>query len=230
MSAREVGGDLYAYYTSIPLFSRGAEWSSERKYIVAVGDVTSKGMPAALLMAVSLASLGSTVRQGLPPRQLLAQLDITLVDYTRESRQNCALVYAEIIPPALEAPPQETAYLVRMANAGCPAPLIKRHDGSVAWVDVGGLPLGLGLGAETGYSEVELSLAKGEFLILISDGIIEARNAEGELYGFERLEAAVAAGPMASAEAMLQHLKIEVEAFVGSTEPHDDLTMVVVQV
>jgi serine phosphatase RsbU (regulator of sigma subunit) len=119
--------------------------------------------------------------------------------------------------------------VVRLANAGCPAPLIKRRDGSVAWIDVGGLPLGLGLGAETGYSEVELSLAKGEFLILISDGVIEARNAEGELFGFEGLEAAVASGPLTSAEAMLQHLKIEVEAFVGATEPHDDLTLVVAQ-
>jgi PAS domain S-box-containing protein len=99
MSAREVGGDLYAYYTSIPLFSRGNEWGTERKYMVAVGDVTSNGMPAALLMAFSLASLGSTVRQGLPPHQVLAQLDTVLVDYTRETRQNCALVYAEITPP-----------------------------------------------------------------------------------------------------------------------------------
>ncbi len=65
---------------------------------------------------------------------------------------------------------------------------------------------------------------------MISDGVIEARNAEGELYGFERLETAVAGGPMGSAEAMLQHLKVEVEAFVGANEPHDDLTMEVVQV
>ena len=199
-------------------------------------------MPAALLMAVSLASLGPMARQGLPPRQLLAQLDIALVDYTRETRQNCALVYAEIIPPNSNLPnnetpaqaqllsTQEAAFTVRLANAGCPSPLIKRREGSVAWVDVGGLPLGLGLGAQTGYSEVELSLARGEFLILISDGIVEARNAEGELFGFERMEAAVASGPMDSAEAMLQYLKVEVEAFVGANEPHDDLTMVVVQV
>jgi serine phosphatase RsbU (regulator of sigma subunit) len=119
---------------------------------------------------------------------------------------------------------------LRLANAGCPAPLIKRRDGSVAWVDIGGLPLGLGLGAATGYSEVELSLAKGEFLILISDGVIEARKGDGELFGFERLEAAVADGPMTQAEAMLEHVRTEVSAFVGTTEPHDDLTIVVVQV
>jgi serine phosphatase RsbU (regulator of sigma subunit) len=88
----------------------------------------------------------------------------------------------------------------------------------------------LGLGAQTGYSEVELSLNRGEFLILISDGVVEARNAEGELFGFDRMEAVVARGPMDSAEAMLQYLKVEVETFVGPHEPHDDLTMVVVQV
>jgi serine phosphatase RsbU (regulator of sigma subunit) len=162
------------------------------------------------------------------------------VDYTRKIRQNCALVYVEITPPEPGPRPGEgpedtdqslTQHsLLRLSNAGCPAPLIKRRDGSVAWIDIGGLPLGLGLGAETGYAEVELTLAPDEFLVLISDGVIEARNAEGELFGFDRLEAAVACGPMASAKAMLEHLKLEVADFVGTTEPHDDLTIVVAQV
>jgi sigma-B regulation protein RsbU (phosphoserine phosphatase) len=67
-------------------------------------------------------------------------------------------------------------------------------------------------------------------VILTSDGVVEATNGAGELFGFERLEQAVAAGPTTSAEAMLTHLQAEVATFVGDTEPYDDLTIVVVQI
>lgn len=67
-------------------------------------------------------------------------------------------------------------------------------------------------------------------VILISDGVIEAQNALGELFGFERLEAAIASGSQTSAQAMLEHLKGETAYFVGEVEPHDDITIVVVQV
>jgi sigma-B regulation protein RsbU (phosphoserine phosphatase) len=86
------------------------------------------------------------------------------------------------------------------------------------------------LSGEVGYQEVEVSLAPGDLIILTSDGVIEANDATGEMFSFDRLEQAVATGPTASAEAMLEHLKAAVAAFVGRTEPHDDLTIVVVQV
>jgi PAS domain S-box-containing protein len=223
--AREVGGDLYAYYL-LTSPSAGEE-SGERKYAIAVGDVTGKGMPAALLMAVSLASLSSTVRQVLPPHKLLAQLDTTLVDYTHLSSQNCALVYAEITHGIGGT---TTKSLLRMSNAGCPTPIIKRANGSVEWVEIGGLPLGVGLGAEIGYPEAELNLSKGELLILTSDGVVEARNGDKEMFGFERLYHAIKSGPRTSAEVMLEFLKSEVARFVGNLEPHDDLTIVVIRV
>ncbi len=65
---------------------------------------------------------------------------------------------------------------------------------------------------------------------MTSDGVVEAINAANELFGFERLQAAIATGPTISARAMLDHLKSAVAAFVGETEPHDDLTIVVAQV
>jgi serine phosphatase RsbU (regulator of sigma subunit) len=225
--AREVGGDLYAYYQ---LAASDEESGGETKYAVAVGDVTGKGMPAALLMAVSLASLSSSVRQALPPHKLLAYLDTALVDYTHLSSQNCALVYAEISRPTTADNESGSNSLLRLANAGCPTPMVKRNNGAVEWIEIGGLPLGVGLGAEMGYPEAEVNLAKGDMLILTSDGVVEARDETKELFGFERLYHAVKRAPQISAEAMLEFLKAEVARFVGKTEPHDDLTIVVVRI
>ena len=117
-----------------------------------------------------------------------------------------------------------------VANAGCIMPMIRHTNGVVRWAEVGGLPLGIGLGSEWGYKEISLALADGDLIILTSDGVVEAKNATGEIFGFERLEYAVVAGPATSAEAMVTHLQTAVVTFVGDTEPHDDLTMVVLQV
>ncbi len=211
--AREVGGDLYTYHVA-----------SDQRYVVAVGDISGKGMPAALLMAVSMALFRSMVGQGLAPAAFLAALDAALTDYTSTTHQNCALVYLDMMmEPA-------GGCVLRAANAGCVIPIVKHVGGDVVWVDIGGLPLGVGVGVDLGYQEAVLHLAAGDMAILTSDGVIEAMNADEEMFGFERLEQAVADGPHTSAEAMLAHLRLSVERFVGITEPHDDLTIVVIQV
>ena len=216
--ARQVGGDFYAYYA----FSN-AECA---RYAVVVGDVTGKGTPAALLMSISLASFRSSVRQEFTPSHLMAHLDQALSDYAVPNQQNCALVYAEFVQdcdcdPAL-------GWGVQVANAGCIAPIVRKKDGTVEWVDVGGLPLGVGLGSDLGYQTVDLNLRPGDFIVFVSDGVIEAVNSQNEMYGFDRLEEAVAQGPTVTADAMLNYLKKEVATFVGNTNPHDDITVVVV--
>ncbi len=218
--AREVGGDFYAYHA----LSSTTKDTGE-KYGLAVGDVSGKGMPAALLMAVSLASLQAIVGQELTPADLLSHLDQAILPYTRTSRQNCALVYVEITLPY-----QDEAGVVRVANAGCIPPLIQRADGSVEWVEVGGLPLGAGVVDEFEYHTMTLPLAKEDIIVLVSDGVIEANNSDNEMLGFDRLEQIVVAGPNTNAQAMLAHLQAEITAFVGQAEPHDDLTIVVLQV
>jgi PAS domain S-box-containing protein len=238
--AREMGGDLYVYHAfeKDDLLSRGrggrvkaAEEISSflrlpASFAIAVGDVSGKGMPAALLMAVSVASFQAIIGQGLSPQALLTHLDQAIALYTRTTGQNCALVYTEITL----SPADGKGGVMRVANAGCVMPLIRRADGAVMWVEVFGTPLGMELSSEVGYREVEVSLSPGDLIILTSDGVIEATNAPGELFSFDRLEQAVAAGPTASAQAMLDHLKAEIAAFVGQTEPHDDMTIVVLQV
>ncbi len=217
--AQEVGGDFYTYHT----FEDG-------HFAIAVGDVSGKGMPAALLMGVSLASFQSAIGQGFTPGELMTYLDQALVPYTHTTHQNCALVYVEISPTIPETGEfRETqTHTLRVVNAGCVEPIIRRSGGSVEWIKTSGMPLGQN--TKFDYREVVLALAKGDLIILISDGVIEARNSAGDLFSFERFEQAVACGPQIGAEAMLTHLQAAVEGFIGEAEPHDDLTLVVMQV
>lgn len=213
--ASEVGGDFYAYH---------AFNNFRNRYAITVGDVSGKGMPAALLMAISLASFQSVIGQGLIPKELLAHLDRAIMPYTKTTRQNCALVYVDITIPA-----SDQRGILRVVNAGCITPIIRRIDGTIEWVDAGGMPLGIGLGAQSGYQEVTMDVTRGDVIVLISDGVVEAKNSTNEMFGFERLEEAVKSGPQADAATMLGHLQSEVLAFMENAELHDDLTIVVAQ-
>ncbi len=234
MPAREVGGDLYIYDILEPPTSTTANGT----YVIAVGDVSGKGMPAALLMAVSIATFRSLVGRKVRPSAALAYLDSAIANHTRTTLLNCALVYVEITTSGTpdiagectQSPRNHQHHMVRVANAGCVAPLILRLDNTIEWVEVGGIPLGLDTGLEVGYEEVNIALQSGEMLLLVSDGVLEAKNASGAMFSFERLERVVRSGPRSSAQAMLTHLRLAIETFTGETEPHDDLTIVVTRI
>ena len=208
LPAREVGGDFYAYHIL-----------DDQRFIIAVGDVSGKGMSAALLMATSLAQLDSSLQNALPPSDLLSHLDRSLGQYTVTTNQNCALCYVEI-----------NEMTMHVANAGCMPPYIRRTSGQVEELSVGGAPLGLGIGSQFGYDAQRTELQAGDQIILSSDGLVEAHVSPDNLFGFDRFEAAIAAGPSSSAQAMLDHLHQEMLHFIGDAEPPDDVTLVVMQV
>ena len=149
----------------------------------------------------------------------MAQLDETLVRYTRSTHQNYALCYAEISGTTL-----------KVANAGGIPPYIRRASGSVEILDVRGVPLGIGLGAESGYQALTIILYPGDLVILTSDGVVEANITTDQLFSFERLEQTIAAGPTTNAQAMLEYVKSQVSTFTGGADLQDDLTIVVFQV
>jgi|GEM_PF-2250523 len=229
LPASEVGGDFYAYHVL-----------DKERFTLAVGDISGKGLPAALLMATTLAYFDSTFASALPPSDTLAQLDQTLVRYTNTTQQNCALCYIEIISPTspllneISSHPATTTNgnggLLRVANAGGIPPYIRRVNGEVESLDVRGMPLGIGVGAESGYQAVTAPLFSGDMVILTSDGVVEAHVTGDQLFSFERLEQAIATGPTTSAQAMLDYLNEEVSTFIGEAELQDDLTIVVLQI
>ncbi|MDM8529684.1 PAS domain S-box protein [Anaerolineales bacterium HSG25] len=249
------------------------------RYALAVGDVSGKGVSAALLMAASISQLEAMFVHDYPPAERLAYLDKAIMHYTKPRRQNCAMCYVELrikneelriknsSPATLRADElnmgndevenqfliQNSKFLIDVVNAGCIPPYIKRVDGSVEFdEEMGGFALGQGLGAMMGYQAHTVELFSGDMVILTSDGVVEANNADNEMLGFDRLMEIVrgfdpstgsgrdpsvepvetASPPSAGdgAEAMLEHLKREVFAFTGEAEQHDDMTMVVVRV
>ena len=204
----EIGGDFYSYH----VFEDG-------RLALALGDVAGHGIPAALLMAACLSLYGATIQQNLSPCERLAQLDGELEPYTERNHQNCAFCYVELDRQALY-----------IANAGCIPPYIHKASGDVEKLKVGGFPLGHGLGKEFGYEGAQTSISAGDSVILISDGIVEATDKSGELFGFKRLEQTIARGPNGTARAMLDHLVREVNLFADETGIQDDFTIVIMRI
>jgi serine phosphatase RsbU (regulator of sigma subunit) len=110
-----------------------------------------------------------------------------------------------------------------VANAGMIVPILLR-DGALQFIEAYGLPLGSL--AQARYAETCIDLQPGDRLILVSDGIVEAHNQWGDLFGFERLEQALLNAPAgAGPDALVQAVIDQVLAFAGPQAPHDDMTI-----
>ena len=209
LPASEVGGDFYTY-----LMLPGG------RAAIAIGDISGKGVAAALLMALTSSSLESQARALDYPAAMLYALNGELRQRLQANQMNAALLIAVYHP-------ERSAMTV--ANAGMIAPLIAQvqPDGGVAcrFVDVWGLPIGTHLDAR--YAEVEVPLGPGDTVLFLSDGIVEAHNERGELFGFDRLEALVAGLPPGlSVAEVVQQILDAVLGFAGAAEPHDDITII----
>ncbi len=202
--ARAVGGDFYDF---IPL--------GDGRLGVIIGDVTDKGVPAALVMATCRSMLRAAASNHESPADLLAEVNEALVTE---------------IPPAmfvtcLYAVIDTTAGEVTFANAGHNLPYVRTADG-VLELRATGMPLGLMPGMS--YDDRRYAMAPGEVIVLTSDGITEAHDRNGEMYGFARLMARVAQRP-ASGDTC-GDLIDDLERFTGpDTEQEDDITLVVLQ-
>jgi serine phosphatase RsbU (regulator of sigma subunit) len=209
LPANEVGGDFYSYM--VLLDGRAA---------VAVGDISGKGVAAALLMALTSSTLESQVHFLDHPSEMLQMLHTALSPRLQANQMNAAILVAVF---------NADARAVTLANAGMIAPLLVRHasthETSCSFVDVGGLPIGTPLSCT--YQEVTVPLMPGDTLLLFSDGIVEAHDGFGQLFGFERLEALVnMLPPELEVDELVEQIINTVLDFVGSAEPHDDITII----
>jgi serine phosphatase RsbU (regulator of sigma subunit) len=205
--SREVGGDFYTYHA----FENGSA-------ALAVGDASGQGMPAVFLAAISLAAFQTAITTTSAPDQLLLALREATAIYTSVTRQHCKVCCTYI-----------DGNTAQVANAGCIAPLLFQANGRMQWVDVNGIPLGVGRNVETEYTSVSIALEQGDMLVLTSDGVVSTRSEDGEIFGLHRLEETVAMGPRTSAMAMLTHIRSRLAYFAGSQDPNDDVTIVVVR-
>jgi serine phosphatase RsbU (regulator of sigma subunit) len=199
--AREVGGDFYDFY------ELGAN-----RIGVAVGDVTDKGMAAALVMASCRTVLRGIAlgEPGLPPGEVLRRANELLVgDIPSGMFITCLYGWLDT----------DTGRFL-FSNAGHNPPLHKTLEGA-SEVRARGMPLGLMNGME--YESAETRLDQGHCLVLTSDGITEARNQERVMFGFDLMRETVAAAPTG---ATLQTLLVTQQAYTGPIEQEDDITLI----
>ncbi len=204
--AREVGGDFFNYFEL-----------SDHRIALLVGDVSGKGVGAALLMANIQASLRTRLALG---QELAAIADATDRDVAENSP---APVYATLFLGILDPASRTLQYV----NAGHHPQYALCQDG-LKRMSSSGLPVGLLAGR--GYTASKIQLSAGDVLFFYTDGCVEAENAAGDMFGPERLEAVLTSSVAASSEEILQRVEGVVKAFRGSVEPGDDETMMAVKV
>lgn len=224
LPAQHIGGDFFHF------FSLG-----ENRLGVAIGDVSGKGIPAALYMAVAITAIDINVRTRPAPAELLNQLNDSLYNRLRENKMNIGLQVAAFTPLAgnaqnggSEAQVPAQGAIVTIASAGMVAPIGATVHGC-RFLPVSGLPVAALPYPEQNYSDEEFLLDPFTTVIFTSDGVVEARNEAGELFGFERLEAAVnEIIARRDAETIAEHIIHTAQAFIGRAEQNDDMTVVVV--
>jgi sigma-B regulation protein RsbU (phosphoserine phosphatase) len=115
------------------------------------------------------------------------------------------------------------------SNAGLISPLLRRRgQNGCQYIDVFGLPLGVM--EDVKYRAYHLELCPGDLILLCSDGVVEAMNENGEMFGFDRLEQFMAGCDELPTTEIVEQLNQEITTFVGKAEQHDDITMVMVRV
>lgn len=202
--ARAVGGDFYDFI----LYENG-------KLGLVVGDVTDKGIPAALVMATTRSILRSAAQDELSPGKVLERAnDLLFPDIPGRMFVTC--FYAILDP--------QTGH-VQYANAGHDLPY-SWNDGEVAELRATGMPLGLMPGMH--YEEKETTLDLGTGLLLYSDGLVEAHSPTRDMFGFPRLITLL--GAYQGEQTAIEYLRNELTTFTGEGwEQEDDITLVTLQ-
>jgi serine phosphatase RsbU (regulator of sigma subunit) len=205
--AREVGGDFFNYF-AMP----GDDVA------LLVGDVSGKGIAAALLMANFQATLEVRVPLGTDLAELARQLDGEVADNTPPE------VYVTVLMAILD---QKTGTL-RYVNAGHHPQFALYADGTVERLESTGRPLGILPGGP--YEEKTISLKPGDSLFFYTDGLVEAENAAGVPFGLERLQALLVEGRGGNADNVLSSIEHRLCEHRAGLESADDATMMVLKV
>jgi len=205
--AHELGGDFFNYF-ALP----GGEVA------LFMGDVSGKGVPAALLMA----NLQATLRARMPLEPDLASFAERL---DREIEASTPPeVYLTLFLGVLDPVRRE----LRFVNAGHESPFLLRRDGRLERLDPSGRPIGLMPGG--GYAERRVTLETGDRLFLYTDGLVDAENRSGVAFSVERLEALLARDGAANPPALLARVERAYQDYRDNTDAADDATLLVLKV
>lgn len=202
--AREIGGDFYDF------------WLNGRENLVmAVGDVSGKGIPAALFMAVCRTYLRAFSRSVGDPAKLVEYLN------NEVSRHNESCMFVTLVCAVVHIPTGKVTY----ANAGHNPPFVRRADGKAEMLALAGdAPVGFMNGVE--FETRSLTLGSGDSMLFYTDGMPEAFNTKREMLGNQAALALFAdAARGGSCRTAVGQIRAEISEFAGGADPSDDLTL-----
>lgn len=205
-----VAGDFFDFLTPDP-----------KQLAVVVADVSGHGVPAALIASMVKVAFESRVDSADRPARLLTLVNQTLCGSFRHGFVTAAFLFLDL---------QHGEGI--LSSAGHPLPLLRRRS-EEGLREIGGGGAILGRFPQATFEQQHLALAVGDRLVLYTDGITEARDPAGELYGEERLQTAIRQGDSLSAEELCREIMAELGRWVGDPadpNPEDDITLVVVDI
>ncbi|MFN2229324.1 MAG: PP2C family protein-serine/threonine phosphatase, partial [Anaerolineae bacterium] len=206
--ARQVGGDFYDLF----LLDDG-------HLGIVIADVSDKGMPAALYMALTRSLLLAEARRAASPRTALAQVNRLLIELGRPN------MFVTVFYGVL----QLSAGLLTYVRAGHDRPLLL-HDGRVRLLTGKGAALGILGPDQLRLSAEQAVLGPGDLLVLYTDGLTDVIRPDGQLYDLARFQELLLSHADLSAEAFCDAVFADLAAYQGSAEQYDDMTMLVVEV
>jgi hypothetical protein len=212
-AANTVAGDYY------DVFARPASAGGEARFLLAVADVAGKSIPAALLMATLQASLRTLSATPSSLTEIVASLNQYACTNSQGGQRFTTAFLAEFDPAT-----RTLTYI----NAGHNNPVLRHSAGTVERLVEGGIPLGIRAGAA--YQSAQVTLQAGDWLVIFTDGLVEALNDAGEEYGEPRLLEELRTGAGSTPDELLLRILSEVDAFVGATPQHDDITCMLVKI
>jgi sigma-B regulation protein RsbU (phosphoserine phosphatase) len=201
--AREVGGDFYDFF-----------FIDENRFCICIGDVSGKGVPAALFMAVTRTLIKARATDDISTASIMTRVNDEL------SRNNKQYMFVTVFIAILNVVTGKLTY----TNAGHNPPYIRRADGELVRLDT---RHGVVLGASSGltYKEDRIQMQKEDLLFMYTDGITEARNTDKAFFGEDRLATILAQHEYENVEAAVKHIVKQAKSFENGAEQFDDITV-----
>jgi sigma-B regulation protein RsbU (phosphoserine phosphatase) len=205
--ANTVAGDYY------DVILRPGRTSTDDRVLFVVADVAGKSIPAAMLMATFQASLRTLSTSGVPLAELIAGVNRYACSASQGGVRFTTAFLAELDPIT-----GDLAYV----NAGHNVPILRKKSGQVERLEAGGIPVGIF--GEASYMVGNTRIEPGDWLVIFTDGVIEAFNAKEDEYGEPELIRLIDRGATLTPAEQLHNLLAELDKFVGNTPQHDDIT------
>ena len=210
--ANTVAGDYY------DVFPRPSSVSSGTTFLIAIADVAGKSIPAAMLMATFQASLKTLASSTDSLTELVGQMNTYACTNSQNGRRFTTTFLAEYEPAS-----RSLTYV----NAGHNAPILRRQTGAIERLETGGIPLGIN--ENVAYESGTVTLQSGDWLVIFTDGVVEAENVRAEEYGEARLLAMLHANVAVAPSMLLNTIMLDLDRFVGTAPQHDDVTLLLLK-